>query len=125
MPEKSPGPVMNDFTRATRLGKRTAYEKKLIREMIGLYCNHSHGSGKRTLCPDCQMVLEYSLTRIDSCPHKDTKTFCSVCKTKCYTREYREKIREVMRFSGPRIVLIHPVMLISHMVCSITSRIRK
>jgi len=28
----------------------------------------------------------------------------------------REKIREVMRFSGPRMILHHPVMAVRHVI---------
>ena len=45
-----------------------------------------------------------------------TKTFCSVCKTHCYKPEMREQIRQVMRWSGPRMLFHHPVLAIRHLV---------
>ena len=32
--------------------------------------------------------------------------------------EMREKIRQVMRFSGPRMLLYHPVLAVWHLICS-------
>lgn len=34
----------------------------------------------------------------------------------------REKIRQVMRFSGPRMLLYHPVLANWHLVCSIREK---
>lgn len=56
------------------------------------------------------------MMRSDKCPFMDTKTFCSNCSVHCYKPEMREKIRKVMRFSGPRIILYHPIMAVRHMV---------
>lgn len=44
------------------------------------------------------------------------KTFCSNCRVHCYKPEMREKIREVMRFSGPRMIWYHPMAAISHVL---------
>lgn len=46
----------------------------------------------------------------------ETKTFCSNCKVHCYKPDMREKIREVMRFSGPRMLFYHPIMAIRHVM---------
>ena len=46
----------------------------------------------------------------------ETKTFCSNCKVHCYKPEMREKIRDVMRFSGPRMLFVHPVAAIRHVM---------
>ena len=39
----------------------------------------------------------------------ESKTFCSNCRVHCYCPDMREKIRMVMRFSGPRMLFYHPV----------------
>ena len=36
----------------------------------------------------------------------------------CYQPQMREQIRQVMRYSGPRMLLYHPVLAIWHLVCS-------
>ena len=54
--------------------------------------------------------------RSDKCPFMETKTFCSNCKVHCYKPVMWEKIREVMRFSGPRMLFSHPVMAVSHVI---------
>ena len=81
--------------------------------MIAFYCKKKHG-GKHTLCVACSDLDTYAKQRSDKCPYMETKTFCSNCKVHCYKLAMREKIREVMRFSGPRMLLSHPVIAIRH-----------
>ena len=83
--------------------------------MIRLYCRKQHGS-KGGLCPDCQALLAYAQIRSDRCPFMEHKTFCSNCRVHCYRPEMREKIRQVMRFSGPRMLFHHPVMALRHVI---------
>ena len=104
------------------LDKKRADEKLLVSEMITLYCRKQHRSPKGTLCPECRALQDYALARIDRCPFMETKTFCSACKVHCYKPEMREKIRAVMRFSGPRMLLYHPILAIWHLICSMREK---
>ena len=104
------------------LDKKRADEKLLVSEMIALYCRKQHKTPKGQLCPACQELQDYALARIDKCPFMETKTFCSACKVHCYKPEMREKIRAVMRFSGPRMLLYHPILAIWHLICSMREK---
>lgn len=90
-------------------------EKQIVSEMIRLYCRKRHGT-RTGLCPECAELDAYARTRSDRCPFMETKTFCSNCKVHCYKPEMREKIREVMRFSGPRMLFHHPVIAVRHVI---------
>ena len=90
-------------------------EKKTVEQMIAMYCHGVHHTGKNELCDACRELKEYAFARIDRCPLMETKTFCSVCKVHCYAPEMREKIRTVMRYSGPRMLYVHPVMALHHL----------
>lgn len=89
-------------------------EKETVSLMISIYCRKKHGC--KTLCPDCKALDDYARFRSEKCPFMETKTFCSNCKVHCYKPDMREKIREVMRFSGPRMIFYHPVMAIRHVI---------
>lgn len=90
-------------------------EKKIVSQMIALYCKKQHG-GKKELCAECEELMQYAKLRSDKCPFMETKTFCSNCKVHCYKPDMREKIREVMRYSGPRMIFTHPVTAIRHVI---------
>lgn len=91
-------------------------EKKVVSLMIWIYCHGNHGSAKGVLCQECAALTEYAAARVDHCPHMETKTFCSNCKTHCYKPQMREQIRKVMRYAGPRMILYHPIMAIRHVI---------
>lgn len=90
-------------------------EKELVSQMIALYCRKQHGM-KKHLCEECKALDEYARMRSDRCPFMETKTFCSNCKVHCYQPAMRQRIREVMRFSGPRMIFRHPVTVTRHMI---------
>lgn len=90
-------------------------EKQLVSQMIAYYCKKKHG-GRHGLCAQCAELDQYARQRSDKCPFMETKTFCSNCKVHCYQPVMREKIREVMRFSGPRMIFHHPVTAVRHVI---------
>lgn len=92
-------------------GRRTR-EKETVRVMVHMYCRGNHHTGD-ALCPACSELLEYAHARIDGCPFGDGKGRCSSCEVHCYSPAMRDRIREVMRYSGPRMVL-HPLLAIRH-----------
>lgn len=104
------------------LQRKLEKEKTVVTFMIELYCRKNHGTGKG-LCPDCEALAKYACDRSDHCPFMENKTFCSNCKVHCYAPEMREKIRKVMRFSGPRMMFYHPVMAVRHLAESKRERI--
>lgn len=91
-------------------------QKRFIPIMIKTYCHKKHHTKKDSLCQECQELCEYAIFRLEKCPFKKNKTFCSTCKIHCYSPNYRTKIKEVMRFSGPRLLLTHPIYAISHVI---------
>lgn len=111
------------------LAEKRAEEAAMVSEMIALWCRGGHhadvprgddapcvrvGMRTRTLCPACADLRDYALGRIGRCPHMGTKTFCSVCPAHCYRARMRERIREVMRWAGPRMLLVRPVPAVRH-----------
>lgn len=100
---------------STKIEKKREREKKMVSQMIQLYCKKQHHS-KDGLCPECAVLDAYARMRSEKCPFMETKTFCSNCKVHCYKPEMRKKIREVMRFSGPRMLFHHPIAAIRHVV---------
>ena len=96
------------------------HEKELVSKMISIYCKKNHKTSL-ALCKECEELDNYARKRIDNCPFSDTKTFCSSCTVHCYSPQMRDRIRQVMRFSGPRIIFYYPKDVISHLVDTIKS----
>lgn len=89
-------------------------EKKMVSLMISIYCRKKHGC--KNLCDECARLADYARRKSDGCPFMQTKSFCSRCKVHCYSEEMRERIREVMCFSGPRMIFHNPIMALNHFI---------
>jgi hypothetical protein len=94
---------------------RIRREKNTIAAMVRIYCkNHHEGHGQ--LCPECNELLEYAEMRLDKCPFQEKKTTCGKCPIHCYQPQMREKVKKVMRYAGPRMLLHHPVLAMQHAI---------
>lgn len=112
---------MKNTKRDALLKNKQAEEKALIDQMIFIYCRSKHGT-KDFLCEQCRELKDYAHKRIDACPFVEEKTFCSSCKVHCYQQSMRERVREVMRFSGPRLLFIRPGVVFRHMANSLADK---
>lgn len=101
-----------------------------LMKFVDIFCRENH-NGERSpfsfrlydireiekreisLCPDCTKLLTYGLTMRLKCPH-DPKPMCKKCETQCYKGEYKEKIREIMKFSGIYMIKHGRVDLLYH-----------
>jgi len=95
-------------------GPRISREKTTITHMIEIYCRQKHHS--KELCESCQELLHYAYKRLSHCRFGEQKTTCSKCPIHCYKPDMRTKVKDVMRYSGPRMLLYHPVSALRHMI---------
>ncbi len=93
---------------------RMARERETIRAMIRLYCRGHHPGPERP-CAECRELLAYALERLDRCPFQEGKTTCANCPVHCYKPSMRDRVRAVMRYSGPRMLLRHPILALLHL----------
>ena len=98
---------------------RIEKEKHTVGLMIAFYCRKKHKAV--ALCIDCRELLEYAEKKLDACRYGESKAACKMCPTHCYASAYLERIRTVMRFSGPRMILYHPKIAFNHYSQSILS----
>ena len=86
---------------------------KVLATFIGCYCHGMHKSAKGELCPDCAVLLLYARAKREKCP-LDPKPVCKHCHVHCYGKVQRAKIREVMAYSGRRLLLRGRLDLLWH-----------
>lgn len=92
---------------------RRERELRTVEAMTSLYCSARHRT-RQGLCVDCRRLLEYVALRLERCPFKEDKPTCARCRVHCYRPEFRERIREVMGYAGPRMLRRHPVLALLH-----------
>ena len=93
---------------------RIEREKKTITLMVDIYCQKKHGNKKGELCAECKELLEYAHKRLSFCKFGENKSTCSRCPIHCYKKDMKEKVKEVMKFSGPRLIIHNPIELVRH-----------
>ena len=96
------------------MDRRIEEEKAVVEQMIRLYCRKKEGNAE--LCPICQELLDYAFKRLDRCRYGAEKPTCKKCPIHCYRPDMKERIKEVMRWSGPRMILYHPTAAILHLI---------
>jgi hypothetical protein len=93
---------------------RITREKKTIKAMVGIYCKDHHETKGGELCPECTEFLTYAHMRLDKCPFQEKKSTCGKCLIHCYRPDMKEKVRIVMRYAGPRMLVHHPGLALHH-----------
>lgn len=88
-------------------------ELKTLEKMLEIYCRARHGG--RPLCAGCRELLDYASARLRLCP-RSPKPACKDCPVHCYSPAMRARVREVMRYAGPRMAYRHPVLALRHLL---------
>ena len=81
--------------------------------MVHIYCKAHHGT-QSELCPECTEFVSYAYMRLEKCPFQEKKSTCGKCLIHCYRPDMKEKVKKVMRYSGPRMLLPHPGLALHH-----------
>ena len=90
-------------------------EKKMVEIMIRIYCNAKHKTND-VPCLKCSEFLEYVNERLDKCPYQAEKTACGKCGLSCYEPRKKENGFEVFNYSGPRMLISHPILAFHHLL---------
>lgn len=93
-----------------RLGR----EWRTMVAMIQIFCHGRHRTTGTALCPECRELQDYAEARLRRCRYGAEKPTCANCPVHCYAPAWRERIRTVMRYSGPRMLWRHPVLALRH-----------
>ncbi|MEC5321418.1 nitrous oxide-stimulated promoter family protein [Brenneria populi subsp. brevivirga] len=96
------------------LGKHRRRELRTVELMIELYEKHHPA-------PDddrqrYRRLFDYATKRLERCYFGEAKPACKHCPIHCYQPVKRREIKAIMRWSGPRMLLHHPILAIRHLI---------
>ena len=94
-------------------GRRMQREWRTVESMIRLYCRDQHGA-EDELCSECARLAAFAHLRLAKCPFQEEKSTCAKCLVHCYKPRERAEMKTVMRYSGPRMLLRHPLLALMH-----------
>ena len=112
------------------LTRKELKDLRVLAQFTSVYCRMHHGDDRQPLrsegpavaalkvekypvCPECRDFLLYAIQRRVCCP-LDPKPVCKHCPVHCYKPDYRQKVREIMRFSGRHLMLRGRLDLLWH-----------
>jgi hypothetical protein len=99
------------------LTKQQKKDIRLIGTFVEVYCTGKHGTseratfqfpaglGERRLCHECSLFMRYAVTRRTKCPLEAEKPTCKHCRVHCYNTANLEKVKEIMAYSGMKLML--------------------
>ncbi|WP_026362275.1 nitrous oxide-stimulated promoter family protein [Geopsychrobacter electrodiphilus] len=90
---------------------------KVLALFTRVYCADHHAARERDVvvpgiastakghyCTECADFLSYAIDRRRCCP-LDPKPSCRHCTIHCYRPGHRDKVREIMRYSGKVLIM--------------------
>jgi predicted amidophosphoribosyltransferase len=95
---------------------RLRREHRTMQCMVEIYCAAHHAAGHGRVCSDCGDFLTYAGRRLERCPYGSSKPTCAQCPVHCYKPAPRDLAARIMRYSGPRMALMHPWLSLLHFV---------
>lgn len=111
------------------LTKKEKKDLKVLALFTSVYCRDHHkvdersalsdlpsslsGFSRYKCCPECLDFLAYAIERRLRCPLED-KPVCKHCKIHCFRPGHREKVREIMRYSGKALIRKGRIDLLWH-----------
>ena len=115
-----------------RLDNKKVKDIRVLSEFVSIFCREKHrlenkdtflvkddrlrrtlDSKDLRLCEDCRKLLNHGIAKLLLCPY-NPKPMCKKCETHCYAPGYREKVQEVMKFSGMYLIKHGRVDLMLH-----------
>lgn len=113
--------------------KELRRDLKRLARFIDLYCGQRHAEAPKSpvvmksydlkeiagkpieLCDSCAKLLQHAYVKRSVCPF-EPKPACKHCRDHCYHPAYRRQIKEVMQFSGRKLLLSGRLDYLFHML---------
>lgn len=92
--------------------KRIDRDRRTLEAIGQIYCSGNHASAAKDsggMCSSCRDAIEGTLARTASCPNGHDSN-CQDCPIKCQRGDARARIRTIMAYAAPRMMLKHPIM---------------
>jgi hypothetical protein len=102
--------------------RRIELEREMTANMVKMY--YSDNDNCSPLCAGCE-EFQYAKAKLDHCLNLENIPTCNKYTIHCYDLAHRKRIKVVMRYSGLRMILEHPMQALRHLADELNSPKRK
>ncbi len=107
------------------ISRKVKKDIKILSLFTSVYCHDHHLnkekvplsesglSSRHVYCEECRQFLKYAIDRRLNCPLPE-KPSCKHCHIHCYRSGHREQVKEIMRYSGKKLVRRGRIDLLLH-----------
>jgi len=110
--------MRNKLSKPLSLTRKERMDLKVLAVFTSVYCAAHHQLKRSVLiplpeelshlqryqyCAECREFLQYAIERRLKCPLEEKPT-CKHCQIHCFRKGHREKVREIMRYSGRALI---------------------
>jgi len=90
---------------------------RLVGKFVEVYCSDKHQGverqpfilpenlGSRRFCAECTSFMMYAINRRLKCPLEAEKPSCKRCRIHCYSGEQLARVKEIMAYSGRKLMM--------------------
>ncbi len=100
------------------MGSKIERDQATVRFMVRLYAKHHPAAD----AVSCQRLADYACQRLQHCKFGEQKPACKDCPIHCYKPDMRAQMQQVMRWAGPRMVLLAPRATLRHLWQSLKAK---
>lgn len=95
---------------------RIDQEKETLREMVTLYCRYRLKA--KSMPESYEQLVDYAFRRLERCRWGTKKPNCHQCKIHCYAPDKRKQMREIMKWTGPKMIIYAPMKAMRYLINS-------
>lgn len=96
---------------------RVQRDLRTLQAIGSIYCAAHHAGALKDdagMCEECAAVIKYTHERASACPYNHEGN-CQDCKLKCNRGEQQQRIKAIMKYAAPRMLVKHPIMTMEYL----------
>lgn len=103
------------------LANSTLFESK-ISQKLAKWARIFPSWREASLCDECLNLALKAQIHTQHCVRMQEKSFCHLCPKSCYSKQDLKQISAMMKYSGKKIILYHPILALKYIYYIIKSR---
>ncbi|MGN1361014.1 MAG: nitrous oxide-stimulated promoter family protein [Eggerthellaceae bacterium] len=97
--------------------KRIQRDLRTLQAIGSIYCGAHHAGRPKDstgMCPECSETILLTHDRAANCPY-DHQGNCQDCTLKCNRGDQQQRIKAIMAYAAPRMLVRHPLMTLEYL----------